>query len=48
MSAFRGKADIAKKPTANGPQDLKRDAIAVWRRFVACVSALPENEAAPL
>jgi hypothetical protein len=30
------------------PQDLKRDAAAAWRRFVACVSALPENEAAPL
>jgi hypothetical protein len=30
------------------PQDLKHDAVAAWRRFVACVSALPENEAAPL
>jgi hypothetical protein len=37
--------------TAHGngcPQDLKREAVAAWRRFVACVSALPENEAAPL
>jgi len=35
--------------THNGkcPQDLKRDATAAWRRFVACVSALPENEAEP-
>jgi hypothetical protein len=30
------------------PQDLKRDALAGWRRFVACVSALPAHEAAPL
>jgi hypothetical protein len=30
------------------PQDLKREAVAAWRRFVACISALPENEAAPL
>jgi hypothetical protein len=36
--------------THNGkcPTDLKRDAVAAWRRFVACVSALPFDQAAPL
>ena len=29
------------------PQDLKRDAIAAWKRFVACVSMLPPEQAAP-
>ena len=28
--------------------DLRRDAIAAWRRFVSCVSALPADQAAPL
>jgi hypothetical protein len=43
----RWKASLAH---VNGecPQDLKRDAAAAWRRFVACVKALPEAEAAPL
>jgi hypothetical protein len=27
------------------PGDLKREAMAAWKRFVSCVSALPENEA---
>ena len=30
------------------PQDLKRDATAAWKRFVACVEALPPNQAVPL
>jgi hypothetical protein len=38
--------------TAHGngkcPQDLRRDAMAAWRRFVSCVKALPADEAAPL
>jgi hypothetical protein len=29
------------------PQDLKRDAVAAWRRFVNCVSAMPPQMAAP-
>jgi hypothetical protein len=36
MSAFGGKADID-QPLLN----------AAWRRFVACVEALPPNQAAP-
>jgi len=31
-----------------GPQDLKRDAIAAWRRFLECVQLLPADQAAPL
>jgi hypothetical protein len=38
--------------TAHGngefPTDLKRDAVAAWRRFVWCVRSLPAHEAAPL
>jgi hypothetical protein len=36
--------------THNGksPTDLKRDAVAAWRRFVSCVEALPPDQAAPL
>jgi hypothetical protein len=30
------------------PQDLKRDAMAAWRRFVCCVKALPPHEAETL
>jgi hypothetical protein len=30
------------------PADLKRDAMAAWKRFRACLEALPENEAADL
>jgi hypothetical protein len=30
------------------PQDFKRDAVAAWRRFVACVEMLPPDQAAPL
>jgi hypothetical protein len=30
------------------PQDLKRDAMAAWRRFVSCVRSLPADQAAPL
>ena len=30
------------------PLDLKRDAMAAWRRFVASVEALPPDQAAPL
>ena len=41
-----------KASTANSngkyPADLKRDAAAAWRRFVACVGALPADQAAPL
>jgi hypothetical protein len=29
-------------------RSLKRDAMGEWRRFVSCVQALPENQAAPL
>ena len=29
------------------PTDLKRDAVAAWRRFVSCVKALPADQAAP-
>jgi hypothetical protein len=38
--------------TAHGngkcPQELKRDAMAAWRRFVSCVRLLPADQAAPL
>jgi hypothetical protein len=36
--------------THNGkcPQDLKRDAVAAWKRFVCCVKALPPHEAEAL
>jgi hypothetical protein len=38
--------------TAHGngkcPQDLKRDAMAAWRRFVLCVRLLPPDQAAAL
>jgi hypothetical protein len=38
--------------TAHGngkcPADLKRDAVAAWRRFVSCVRLLPPEQAAPL
>jgi hypothetical protein len=27
------------------PQDLKRDGMAAWQRFVGCVQALPADEA---
>jgi hypothetical protein len=30
------------------PQDLKRDAMAAWRRFISCVGALPADQALPL
>jgi hypothetical protein len=30
------------------PQDLKRDAVAAWRRFVSCVELLPPDQAAPI
>jgi hypothetical protein len=30
------------------PTDLKRDAMAAWRRFVSCIRSLPADEAAPL
>ena len=30
------------------PQDWKREAVASWRKFCACVTALPANEAQPL
>jgi hypothetical protein len=30
------------------PADLKREAMAAWRRFVSCVRALPPNDAVPL
>jgi hypothetical protein len=30
------------------PADLRRDAVASWRRFCACVEALPADEARPL
>jgi hypothetical protein len=35
--------------THNGrcPTDLKRDAVAAWRRFVSCVAVLPGDEAMP-
>jgi hypothetical protein len=38
--------------TAHGPgkcpEDLKRDAVAAWRRFIACIEALPQDQAEPL
>ncbi len=36
--------------SSNGkcPGDLRREAAAAWRRFVACVEALPPEQAAPL
>jgi hypothetical protein len=41
-----------KAMTAHGsgkcPEDLKRDATAAWRRFIACVKALPQDQAEPL
>jgi hypothetical protein len=30
------------------PQDLKRDAVAAWKRFVSCVELLPPDQALPL
>ena len=30
------------------PTDLKRDAVAAWRRFVSCVELLPPDQAQPL
>jgi hypothetical protein len=30
------------------PADLKRDAVAAWRRFVSCVRSLPADQAAAL
>jgi hypothetical protein len=30
------------------PADLKRDAMAEWRRFVCCVKSLPPDQALPL
>jgi hypothetical protein len=30
------------------PTDLRRDAVAAWRRFVACAEMLPPSEAGPL
>jgi hypothetical protein len=30
------------------PSDLKRDAVAAWRRFVACLRMLPPAEVTPL
>jgi len=30
------------------PQDLRRDAVAAWRRFVCCMKSLPPDQAAPL
>ncbi|MFZ2078025.1 MAG: hypothetical protein WAV38_15510 [Xanthobacteraceae bacterium] len=30
------------------PADLKRDAVAAWRRFVSCVRSLPADQAMPL
>ena len=30
------------------PQDLRRDAMAAWRRFVSCVQALPPDQAMAL
>jgi hypothetical protein len=30
------------------PQDLQRDALGAWRRFVSCVRSLPADQAAPL
>jgi hypothetical protein len=34
--------------TEKCPADLKRDAVAAWRRFVSCVKSLPPDQAAPL
>jgi hypothetical protein len=30
------------------PEDLKRDATAAWKRFLACVRALPQDQSEPL
>ncbi len=30
------------------PQDIKRDAVAAWRKFLSCVQALPQDDALPL
>lgn len=43
----RWKASLA-HGEAKCPQDLKREAAAAWRRFVACMEALPPDQAAPL
>jgi hypothetical protein len=48
MSAFGGKADIANEVNGKCPQDLKRDVMAAWRRFVSCVQAMPADQAALL
>jgi hypothetical protein len=34
--------------SGRSPTDLKRDAVASWRRFCACTKALPADEARPL
>jgi hypothetical protein len=47
MSAFGGKADIAKRANGKCPTGLKRD-IATWRRFVCSMKSLPPDQAAPL
>jgi hypothetical protein len=40
----------ASREHGNGkcPQNLNRDAIAAWRRFLICVKSLPKDQAAPL
>jgi len=48
MSASGDKADIANEVNGKCPQDLERDAMAAWRRFVSCVELLPPDQAAPL
>ncbi len=30
------------------PQDLKREAVTAWRRFLSCTQALPPEQAAPI
>jgi hypothetical protein len=43
----RWKASLA-HGEQKAPQDLKRDAIGAWRRFVACIEAMPTEMAQPL
>jgi len=35
------------RPQRKCPQDLKRDAMVAWRRFVSSVRSLPADQAAP-
>jgi hypothetical protein len=37
---------VSRRGNGKCPQELKRDAMAAWRRFLSCVEMLPANDAA--